>query len=220
MPVALNVAIAAERLGRQWVACDINPRAWTVFKRQFSKPKLALLDCKEPVAAGILLDNVATVYGPAELPVRASPVQDDGPGEFRLPERNFKVPSSIFTNQEMLEYLLQLSGWQAWCCGFANRRPDGTIIETTRNFHLDHVDPKSKDGANEIYNRAPLCPYHNTRKGNQWVHLADYREQIADAGEMMADSVNDLPNLAEVDHWAHLYWASELPRRRPQMLRA
>ena len=213
-------AVAAERLGRQWVSCDINPRAWTVFKRQFSKPNLALLDCAEPVAAGVLVGNVATVYGPGELPVRTSPDHEDRPDAFALPERKFKVPSSIFTNQEMLEYLLSLSDWQAWCCGFANRRKDGTVIQTTRNFHLDHVDPKSKDGANEIYNRAPLCPYHNTRKGNQWIHLADYRQQIADAGEMMVDSVNDLPVLAEVNHQVHLYWAQELPKRRPQAVLA
>ncbi len=212
------VAVAAERLGRQWVACDINPRAWTVFKRQFSKPQLALLDCQEPVDRGVLLDNVATVHGPDELPVRTSPDHEDTPDTFALPERKFKVPSSIFTNQEMLEYLLSLSDWQAWCCGFANRRQDGTAIPTTRNFHLDHVDPKSKEGANEIYNRAPLCPYHNTREGNQWIHLADYRQQIADAGEMMVDSVNDLPNLAEVNHRVHLYWAQELPKRRPQAI--
>ena len=209
------VAVAAERLDRRWVACDINPRAWTVFKRQFSKPKLVLLDCEEPVDTGVLVGNVATVHGPAELPTRSSPDHEDSPDAFALPERKFKVPSSIFTNQEMLEYLLSLSGWQAWCCGFANRRPNGTVIPTTRNFHLDHVDPKSKDGANEIYNRAPLCPYHNTRKGNQWIHLADYRQQIAHAGEMMVDSVNDLPNLAEVNHLVHLYWAQELPKRKP-----
>ena len=187
-----------------------------MFKRQFSKPKLALLDCAEPVDTGVLVDKVARVHGPGELPVHTSPDHEDTPGTFALPERKFKVPSSIFTNQEMMEYLLSLSDWQAWCCGFANRKKDGTVIPTTRNFHLDYVDPKSKDGANEIYNRAPLCPYHNTRKGNQWIHLADYRQQIADAKEMMVDSVNDLPNLAEVNHQVHLYWAQELRKRRPQ----
>ena len=29
------------------------------------------------------------------------------------------------------------------------------------------IDPKSKDGSNDIQNRAPLCPYHNTRKNNR-----------------------------------------------------
>ena len=66
------VAIAAERLGRNWVACDINPRAWTVFKRQFSKPKLALLTCNEPThnLQKVLLGNMTTVHGPHELPTR------------------------------------------------------------------------------------------------------------------------------------------------------
>ena len=29
----------AKRENRDWLDCDINPRAWTVFKRQFSEPK-------------------------------------------------------------------------------------------------------------------------------------------------------------------------------------
>ena len=82
--------------------------------------------------------------------------------------------------------MLKLSGYQAWCCGFANRLPDGTIIETTRNFHLDHLNPVSKDGtSHQIVNRAPLCPYHNIKKSNHRLHLAEYREAIHKAGEMM-----------------------------------
>ena len=210
------VAVAAERLNRNWIACDINPRAWTVFKRQFSKPTMVLLDCAEPVDTGVLIGNVATVYGPGELPVRTSPDHEDMPDTFNLPERKFKVPSSIFTNPEMLAYLLPLSNWQAWCCGFANRLSDGSIIPTTRNFHLDHIDPKSREGSNEIYNRAPLCPYHNTRKGNQRLHLDDYRKVIADAGEMMVDSMSELRNLAELRETVQRYWALEYTMRNPQ----
>lgn len=211
------VAVAAERTGRKWVACDINPRAWTVFKRQFSKPKLALLNCAEPGSNPNLSGAVVTVNGPTELPERISPDAADTPSAFTLPERKFKVASSIFTKPEMLEYLLQLSGWKAWCCGFANRRPDGTIVETSNNFHLDHIDPLSKDGANEIYNRAPLCPYHNIRKGNRRIHLDDYRKEIADAGEMLVDNVNDLVNLPEVNQTVQLYWAQQLMVRKPQL---
>ena len=209
-----SVAVAAERLDRHWVTCDINPRAWTVFKRQFNRRELALLNCAEPTDQNILLDNTAYVFGPHELPTRASPELIDDAPIFTLPERTFKVPSSIFSKQEMLDYLLRLSGYQAWCCGFANRRPDGSVIQTTRNFHLDHIDPKSKDGANEIYNRAPLCPYHNTQKGSRRIHLADYRDEIALAGEMMVNTISELPDLAEASHRVHLHWASELPKRR------
>ena len=48
----------------------------------------------------------------------------------------------------------------------------------------------------------PLRPYHNTCKNNQRVHLTDYRTEIADAEEMMVDTVWELLNLAEAHHEA------------------
>ena len=216
------VGVAAERLNRRWVACDFNPRAWTVFKRQFSKPSLVVLDCEDEITgqAALSLDNTVTVHGPDDLPARTTPIGEASPKAFALPEREFKVPASDIPNRVMLETLLEWSGYKAWCCGFANRRPDGSIIETINNFHLDHVDPKSKGGSNQIWNRAPLCPTHNIRKGNQRIHLADYRVQIADAGEMMVDTMRDLVNLSEMQEKAHRYHMEYLIARggyRPTM---
>lgn len=193
-------AIAAEKLGRRWVACDLNPRAWTVFKRQFNKPRLLPLRCNDETTGQQVIGSepVVTVHGPDELPTRTSPVRDDEPREFTLPVPRFKVPASIIPQQEMLERLLELSDYQAWCCGFANRRTNGEVVRVARNFHLDHIDPKSKQGSNQIPNRAPLCPHHNTSKGDKRIHLADYREQIAHAGEMLV-SPSDLIDLA----WAY-----------------
>ena len=191
-------AVAAERLGRQWAACDINPRAWTVFKRQFNKPALALLTCNDQTTGQqVLGDNpIVTIHGPNQLPVRTSPEPEQKIRDVPLKERKFKVPASLIPEPEMLEKLLELSGYMAWCCGFANRRPDGSVIKTTRNFHLDHIAPKSKEGtSNEIQNRAPMCPYHNIRKNNRQIALSQYRQEIADAGQMMVDSVSDLINL-------------------------
>ena len=76
--------VAAERLGRQWVACDFNPRAWTVFKRQFNKPSLALLRCNDETTGQQVLGNepIATVHGPTELPIRTSPEVDVAPQSF------------------------------------------------------------------------------------------------------------------------------------------
>ena len=201
------VGVAAERLNRRWVACDFNPRAWTVFKRQFSKPSLVVLDCEDEITgqAALSLDNTVTVHGPNDLPARTTPIEESSPQAFALPEREFKVPASDIPNRVMLETLLEWSGYKAWCCGFANRRPDGSIVKTINNFHLDHIDPKSKRGSNQIWNRAPLCPTHNIRKGNQRIHLADYRVQIADAGEMLVDRIGDLVDLAEMEEKAHQY---------------
>lgn len=196
------VAVAAERLGRDWVACDINPRAWTVFKRQFSKPKLALLTCDEPTNTlqKVLLGNTATAHGPYQLPTRITPIEDSTPPAFKLSDkpRIFKMPASSIPESEMLRMLLEMSGYEAWCCGFANRRKDGSIVETTRNFHLDHKDPVSRDGSShQITNRAPLCPHHNIMKSNKRLHLDDYRKQIRENDELIVDDISELMNLNE-----------------------
>ena len=215
------VAVAAERLNRNWLACDINPRAWTVFKRQFAKPKLAVLTCKEPVgtdAQHSMLANVVTVHGPNELPTKETPDHGDAPPTLRPPkERKFKTPASIIPEKEMTEMLLRMSGWKAWCCGFANRMPDGTVIETTRNFHLDHVNPESKEGtSHQITNRAPLCPHHNIMKSNRRIHLAEYREAIKKNGELLVGDISELINLAEAAQRTLDIYAEERMKRNPQ----
>ena len=88
------------------------------------------------------------------------------------------------TEQEMLAELPEFSGCTAWCCGFANRKPDGEVIRQLWNFHLDHIDPVSAGGINEIVNRAPMCAHHNIRKSNRLVTLRGYRNRIPAAGEM------------------------------------
>ena len=212
------VAIAAERLGHNWVACDINPRAWTVFKRQFSKPKLALLTCDEPTNTlqKVLLGNTATVRGPHELPTRTTPIQESTPPAFKLTDRprQFKTPASIIPEPEMLEILLNMSGHIAWCCGFANRMPDGSIKKTTRNFHLDHLNPVSKAGtSHQITNRAPLCPYHNIKKSNHRLHLAEYREKIQEDDEMMVNDTSELIDLDYAFHRTLNIYSSRIPQR-------
>ena len=36
----------------------------------------------------------------------------------------------------MIKILLRMSDSEAWCCGFTNRKSNGDIVKTTRNFHL------------------------------------------------------------------------------------
>ena len=47
-----------------------------------------------------------------------------------------------------------------------------------------------------------LRPNHNTLKNSQRVHLADYRTEIADTGEMMVNTTGELIDLAEAQHKA------------------
>ena len=215
------VPVAAERLGRQWVACDFNPRAWTVFKRQFNKPQLALLCCNDDTTGQQVLasEPTVTIHGPDELPVRTSPERIITLEPFTPPPRRFKK-RALMTDEEMLNELLTLSRYQAWCCGFANRREDGTIIRQDWNFHLDHIDPKAAGGINEIINRAPMCPHHNIRKSNQLVALREYRNQIADAGEMMVSSAGDLIDLGWAQSQVLEIHARYFIQRRPQQTQA
>ena len=212
------VAVAAERLERNWVACDINPRAWTVFKRQFSKTKLALLKCDEPThnLQKVLLGSTATVHGPHELPICTTPIDESAPPALKLTDspRQFKTPASIIPEPEMLEILLSMSGYIAWCCGFANRMPDGSIRKTTRNFHLDHLNPVSKEGtSHQITNRAPLCPYHNIKKSNHRLHLAEYREKIEQDGDLMVYHTSDLIDLNYTAHQTLNIYSARQPQK-------
>ena len=181
-------ATAAERLERRWVACDMNPRTWTVFKRQFNKSNLALLTCNDEPAPGqgVLDGPHAQVFGPGELPTPQHVTCPTELAPLPTPERKFRQPKEkpVMTDEEMLTELLEFSDYTAWCCGFANRKPHGEVIRQTWNFHLDHIDPVSAGGINEITNRAPMCPHHNIRKSNRLVALREYRNQILAAGEM------------------------------------
>ncbi len=205
-------AVAAEMLGkdnpeqaRQWVACDNNLRAWTVFKRQFNKEELVVLKCNDETTGQQVMGSepTVTVHGPRELPQRVSPVTDDWQTASKLgqvkPTPNYKEKAKdVFDDGQMRKRLLKLSGYLAWCCGFANRRPDGSVIETTDNFHLDHIRPKSKGGTDRIYNRAPMCLRHNTSKGNREISLERLRTEIAAKGELQVP----LDDLIDLD-WAY-----------------
>ena len=216
-------AVAAEMLAkddpeqaRQWAACDMNLRSWTVFKRQFSKESLVVLDCNDRTTGQQVLKGnpVVTVHGPNELPKRTSPVTDNWQTASKLgqvkPTPEYKRKSAIIIEERvMLDRLLKLSGYRAWCCGFANRFPDGRIEPTNNNFHLDHIKPKSKGGNDRIYNRAPLCSRHNTSKGNRRITLEQLRVEIGVRREMLVDDPNDLIDLDWAEERTHEIWAIE-----------
>ena len=177
-------AVAAEKLGRQWVACDINPRAWTVFKRQFNKGgDLPLLTCDDQTTGQQVLGSepTVTIHGPGELPLRTDggggvevkPLRTDNR---RQGERKYKRESTLMDRGEMLTALLGYSQGRAWCCGYISRGDDGQVMLT--NYELDHITPKSKGGEDEITNRAPLCPAHNRVKSDRNITLYQLRELL------------------------------------------
>ena len=190
------VPVAAEQNKRQWIACDISIRAHTVLKRQFRKFNYVVDKDYGDHLEGISLAEVTT-KSPHELPVRSDEDPIQMPKTNPLPEIKYKVPSSRIPESEMKQILLEISGYEAWCCGFANRKPDGTVIKIIDNFHLDHIYPKSQGGPNHIMYRAPLCQTHNILKKDRQITLEQLRKEIAKENGFHVNSEEDLINLNE-----------------------
>ena len=203
-------AVACEMIRKQdesqarcWVACDLNPRAWTVFKRQFNKDKLVLLKCNDRTTGQQVLGDapVVTVHGPKELPERTSPIIYEvkplrTPGQRA---RRYKRASTLMTDRAMLIALLQFSAGRAWCCGYISDNLDHSLAYG--NYELDHVIPKSAGGTDEIENRAPLCSAHNGLKGNRDITLAELRYEVIERGELKVPA-RSLPKLSDAFEYA------------------
>ena len=201
-------AVAAEKLGRKWAACDINPRAWTVFKRQFNKGgDLPKLTCNDATTGQQVMGSepTVTIHGPQELPARTTtaeveikPLRTDN----RRPERRqYKRESTLLDKREMLTALLQFSNGKAWCCGFASANADGSLAYG--DYELDHIVPKSKGGEDDIVNRAPLCSTHNQLKSAHDINLQELRTLVAERREFKAGITSmALPKLAAAYEYA------------------
>ena len=204
-------AVAAERIRqsdpeqeRIWAACDLNLRAWTVFKRQFNKGgDLPLLTCNDQTTGQQVLgcEPTVTLHGPAELPTRTTsaeveikPIRTASPRD-----RRYKRASTLMTDRAMLIALLQFSAGRAWCCGYISDNLDHSLAYG--NYELDHVIPKSAGGTDEIENRAPLCSAHNGLKGNRDITLVELRYEVIERGELKVPA-RSLPKLSDAFEYA------------------
>ena len=185
-------ALAAEKLDRRWTACDINLRAWTVFKRQFNKGgNLPLLACNDRTTGQQVMGSApeVTIHGPAQLPQRTTSrevevksLRTDNRRPAGSKYRGGGKETTLLNEREMKAALLRYSIDRAWCCGYRSRGTEGRPILT--NYELDHITPKSKGGEDEIFNRAPLCPRHNRIKSDKDITLQELREQLIFDGEL------------------------------------
>ena len=185
-------AVAAEKLDRKWTACDINLRAWTVFKRQFNKGgDLPLLTCNDRTTGQQVMGSEpeVTIHGPAQLPRRTTSrevevknLRTDNRRPAGSKYRGGGKETTLLNEREMKAALLRYSIDRAWCCGYRSRGTEGLPILT--NYELDHITPKSKGGEDEIFNRAPLCPRHNRIKSDKDITLQELREQLIFDGEL------------------------------------
>ena len=161
------VPVAAEELGRRWIACDMSPRAFTVVRRQFAKkPELGMTvegeeseyEDAEPRFEG---KGILRTRGPKQMPART----DGGAEERRLPLRP-QLPEIKFrqkpleTGEQIWQAFVDEWGTACWYCGVQQPKD-------RRFLHLDHVEPNKGDGSNDdCWNRALACAACNSDKGD------------------------------------------------------
>ena len=177
------VPVAAERNGRQWIACDVSPRALTVLRRQFAKFRYSVNGEAQGESPALIAAADVTLRSPSDLPERADedpvPAQDIKP----LPERRYKVPASKIPEPIMKRFLLESLGYNCWGCGFNPPQND------ERYFQLDHRESRWSSGSNELPNRAILCQPCNLEKQHKMT-LQELRDRNTTLGRNYGPLVN------------------------------
>lgn len=209
-----TTAVAAEKLERQWVACDMAYRSWTMLKRRFYLNGYALTD---------MTDTTPKVFGEHNVPLREANSRTIGPKE--LPKRDDRDPapyhhlkqtsrnrrttqtaswSGRISKEDAKKLLIAKFGPVCWGCGYEPRRPNGTLDDTL--LEVDHIRAKraseGTQGDDELYNLAVLHRTCNGVKRNA-LTLEQLREHNALNGLLYANSIRDLVDLFEATKFAN-----------------
>ena len=183
----------------------------TVVKRQFNKFRLSV-DGEQVIDRPLLIpDADITVVAPNRLPARTDQDPPTAPPAPLKPPGKFKLPSSDIPDQLMREFLLKLSDWRCWTCGFANtlETSHGLVRdESADNFALDHIIPKSQDGSHQLPNRAAVCTACNSRKAGRNISLREFREENAREGRLRVPSTDNLIDLGWAENEALEYFVN------------
>lgn len=151
-----TTCIAAERLGRRWIAIDINKEA-----------------------EGVVLDRLVKE---SQLPqgseswdrairVETSPPQRTDDGAEAAPELTLVSPrpkAPRLTARELRTRLIMEDGMKCQGCGWVPHHEE--------YLEVDHRVPKSREGRDDLRNRVLLCSPCNGAKGNK-LTLAELRER-------------------------------------------
>ena len=198
--------VAANNLGRRWVGIDRRAdAAYHVANRllglginvnEFQAQQQALL--QELQSHCQILDAA---------PART----DDGDNYPHLAAvyTSRRRPASM-TRQQMLDILVQQWGCVCWGCGF--EPPDAEHLE------LDHIDPASQGGSNELDNRCPLCGPCNRRKSNR-LTLVALRQLNKKLGKWYGNPpIDQRINIRLAREWAAQYLAGRTRQSSPAVL--
>ena len=158
-----TTCVAAERLGRRWIAIDINREARGVVLKRLRK------EARLP-SGGQSWNRAIRVK------TRAPKRTDDGAEaapELTLVSPRPKAPR--LTARELRARLVLSDGMQCLGCGWVPHHEE--------YLEVDHKVPKSRDGRDDIRNRVLLCGPCNGAKGNK-LTLAELRLRRIEEGRM------------------------------------
>ena len=210
-----TTAVAAERLGRQWIACDMAYRSWTMLKRRFYLNGFALTDMTDSTRAVLgehqteLQEAESHTIGPDQLPIRTD--QDPAPfyylqqgrGRGRRSTQTASWSGRI-SKEDAKSLLIKQFGPVCWGCGYEPRRPNGTLDDTL--LEVDHIRARraaeGTQGDDELYNSALLHRTCNGIKRNK-LTLEQLREHNAFNGLLYVNSTGDLVDLFEATKYAN-----------------
>ena len=215
-----TTAIAAENLKRQWIACDMAYRSWTMLKRRFYLAGFALTDMTDSTREALGVhqteqqDAESYTIGPDDLPIRT----DTDPAPFhplaqtRRGRRSAQSASwsGRIPKDEAKQLLIDRFGPVCWGCGYEPRRPNGTLDDML--LEVDHIRAKKasegKQGDDELYNLALLHRTCNGIKRNK-LTLEELRSDNALNGRLYVNTMSDLVDLFEAQQYA----VSEIMKR-------
>ena len=214
-----TTAVAAERLGRKWIACDMAYRAWTMLKRRFLQNGWKMSDTTDAsynamarVRAALPNTKAKTIHtktiGPNELPERDD--EDPAPHHaLRQPRRGARQStqssgwSGRISKDDAKRLLMDQFGPRCWGCGYEPRRPNGSLDETL--LEVDHIRARraaeGTQGNDELYNLALLHRTCNGIKRNRMT-LEELRNHNAMNGLLYVEKISDLVDLYEATQFA------------------
>ena len=213
-----TTAVAAERLGRQWIACDMAYRSWTMLKRRFYLNGYALSDMTDTTRDALkgnkaalqvtLQTAVSRTIGPDDLLQRDD--EDPAPHQELRQSRRRTATSQTATwsgripKEDAKQMLIDRFGPVCWGCGYEPRRPNGSL--DLRLLELDHIRARraseGKPGGDELFNLALLHTTCNGIKKNK-LTLEQLREYNALNGLLYVDGKDGLIDLYEAQEFAY-----------------
>ena len=153
--------IAANDLKRRWIGIDRRTDArYHIITRLMGLSRKDRERLKKYAIDKEWLDKQTQL---CEMHYQSQPPTRTDNGEQTAPELKqvySAEPENLLSHDEMKKILINQFGVECWGCGF--QPPD----KDDRYLHLDHINPKSSGGSNDIDNRSILCQPCNSKKLN------------------------------------------------------